>query len=757
MKNKLGTRLLGLLLCVCMLIPMLTACGNQDKTQYKDTLTVYMLGEGAHLPYDAYTTYSVKDDSIVMVSEEGFVSALNVGETVVTVNGRNTSDNYKIVVEDLRDEDEKRFGNFTNIDDSTAYIGAGINLLTSGNPSSTDCILTHPILDADKVAASGKLKLSNENTVHTMTISGDSMSSFTDDYTTKIKVGGSAKYGKLFSASIDTDFSSTASIKNTTQTNYLKFYSSVEKMTLNLCASTKELKAMLSEEFVEDLFGLGSQVLTPEEVIGKYGSHLILSAVYGGRMDFTYFLSSTESSTTASDMKNVSAKVSLAISNFSADANGSYSSDAKKTASSKNISIYESSNVVGGKTLDMSSTDAMRANYQTWLSSLSDDANYSMIGLVNENSLLEIWSFLPDGARKNEFISYFARTANDSYNNLLSKYSRTSTQTVSINYGEYPQSEASLTVAKALDAGEGTAIGTFITNNDVILYNNTRYLRYVPTVSVNSYQVGKAYYFKFEPISWQYYATDTNGQKLYTTTSIIDCQKWYDTSKDAQSGPYSQLSLEQKLNLCKELIAESMFEFLEMNYYTDAYGDSDDCGNLLEYIKRHYYGAIEEELQWYYNDLLLGSHVIQKEHWETSTLRDFLNDAFVSFAFTDSELDGLGKVHTYATENNLIGPQTRLVMDYVSIAPNMNAGGAGDYYGTTIKATDFAYARGLTDSTPFWASRSNYVDYKVYCNAGWYPKAPGSYTYDATKSNTWQFASVGTDADFGIRATIAIK
>ena len=164
------------------------------------------------------------------------------------------------------------------MDDSTAYIGAGINLLTSGNPSSSDCILTSSILDKDKVASSGKLKYSDENDIKTTKISGDSMSTFIEDYTTQIKVSGSAKYGKLFSASIDTDFSSTSSLKNTTKTEYFKFYSYVKKMTLNLCASSLELSSMLSSDFVEDLYGKGYTVLTPEQVIEKYGSHVILSA-----------------------------------------------------------------------------------------------------------------------------------------------------------------------------------------------------------------------------------------------------------------------------------------------------------------------------------------------------------------------------------------------------------------------------------------------------------------------------------------------
>lgn len=760
MKTKLLTKIFGVILCVCVILPTFTSCKGPD---VDGALTVYMLGEGAQLPYDEYTTYDVGDDSVAIVSEEGFVSALKVGETFVTANTDGATKNYKIVVKDERDEDSKRFSNFKNIDESTAYVGAGINLLICGNPSSQDCILTSSVLDKDKVTKSGKLAFSNENNTKTTTISGDSMTTFSSDYATQIKVSGSAKYGKMFSASIDTDFSSTASIKNTTQTKYLKFYSYVERMTLNLTANREDLSNMLNSEFVQDLYGKGSNKMTPAEVIEKYGSHIILSASYGGRMEFTYFLSSTDTATTASDMEKISGKVSVAISNFSTDINGSYSKDAKESATSKNVSIYESSKVIGGVTTDMSSVDAMRQNYKTWLTSLDDSNNYSMIGLVNANSLLEIWSFLPDGDRKNNFIRYFAQESNKSYNNLLSKYNRTSLQAKALSYGEYPQSEASVNVRKALENNEGTQVGSFLTDGDVLLYEDTRYLKYTPTATSNSYEKGKVYYFKFEPITWEFYETDSSGQNLYTTTSIIDCMQWYDDTVHNKTFPsFSELTDEQKLEVYEKVTGKPLVNFHRQNYYNNVYGDSAECGNFYTYLCRHIsssQSAFEEDLERKYKDLCDEENKVptSKKHWETSTLREFLNGTFVSFAFTDNELSSLGKVHTYANEKGKVGVNTTLVMDDVSIAPNMAVTGDGNYYGMTIKATDFAYARGLTGSTPFWASRSDYIKYGNYCLAGWSSDDPGAYTYNTQTSKNWQFAGVGTDAYFGVRATIAIR
>ncbi|HQC54377.1 MAG TPA: MAC/perforin domain-containing protein [Clostridia bacterium] len=773
MKSRLW-KTICVVLCFSVLLSFLVACSKKhnDADDVKNTLTVYMLGDSVNLPYDAYTTYEIEDDSIVMVSEEGFVSALNVGETIITVNGKDSSEKYKVIVEDTRDDEDKRFGNFADIDSSTAYIGAGINLLTSGNPSSFDCILEYRILDESKIAQFGRLESSSgENEINTLMIQGDSMESFTDNYSSQIKIGGTAKYGKMFSASIDTDFSSSASMKGATQTSYLRFFSTVSKMRLALSSNMKDINLMLDDEFKEDLFGTGTKVLKPAEVIEKYGSHLILSAMYGGRMDFTYFLSSTSTSTTKQDMADVTAALSTSIFKFSADVNGKYSSDAKSTAESKNVTIYAKSNTTGGGLVDMSSIEAMRTNYSAWLKSLENVTNYSMIGLVNSNSLLEIWSFLPDGARKNEFITYFATTASRSYNDLIKKYSKTTTASTAIEFGEYPQSVASLAVTNELNNGSGMAVGSFLAENDVLLYEGARYLKYIPTRTVNSYEKNKTYYFKFEPIRWVYSDTDSNGQKLYTTESIIDCSQWYN-SQEIEFPPYDSLSIDKKIELYERYADRYTFNALKYAYYDDPEG----CSNFFQYIE-HHDPRIDTNLENYYNDLFYGRDKTkrEKESWENSTLRKFLNNKFVKISFNTEEKNKLGLVHSYYYLNK--GPSspgssyinyekvredTRVAMDYASIAPNASnsynyrGGYEVGYWSLPIMATNFAYARGLELESSYWASRSNYVDMKYIC-----PKDIegdlGATVYLYKGKNYFDFVAKEVDAYCGVRPTIAFR
>ncbi|HQC54379.1 MAG TPA: MAC/perforin domain-containing protein [Clostridia bacterium] len=752
MKSRLW-KTICIVLCFSVLLSFLVACSkeknNDVDSDVKDTLTVYVLGDGANLPYDAYTTYEIDDDSIVMVSEEGFVSALNEGETIITVNGKDSSEKYKVIVEDTIEED-KRFGQFANTDDSTGYVGAGINLLTSGNPSSRDCIIEYRILDTKKVVDAKQLKVAYENKANTMIIKGDSMESFAEDYSTQIKIGGTAKYGKMFSASIDTDFSSTASMKGATQTSYLRFFSTVSKLRLTLSTSKKKLDTMLTDEFKEDLFGTGTEVLEPKDVIEKYGSHLILSAVYGGRMDFTYFLSSTETSTSKQDMADVSAAVSASVWNFSTDINGKYSSAVKSTADAKNVSIHAKSHTIGGGLVDMSSIDSMRKNYPAWLNSLNNINNYAMIGLVNANSLVEIWSFLPDGVRKNEFITYFATEASKSYNNLISKYSKTSTSTTTLEFGEYPQSQASEPVTDALNGGNGEVNGSFFAENDVLLYEGARYLKYISTKDANSYKAGKTYYFKFEPIKWKYFDTDSDRQKLYTTEAIIDCRQW--NNQVALFPPYESLSINDKLELLEHSDFKYDFPHWQYSYYWDRRG----YPNFLEFIKGTEYSGVETYLEEYYNDLIPEEGA--PSAWEASALRHFLNDKFVSYSFTRAEQEKLGLVHTYYLKNG----SKSMSMDYVSIAPNEAPQHGGIFFASPIRVTDFAYARGLKAGAPYWASGSNFINKDFICVVGGNASTGvTAYSYDGRGEeeyeDNWDFVNMDANEYCGIKPTIAFK
>lgn len=92
MKTKFGTKLLSLLLCVCMLIPMFTACGNKDDDPPREPETYYTSMAVKYNPngeYEGSLAFSDDvDDTFTDLSAENFTLTVysHAGETEVSAN-----------------------------------------------------------------------------------------------------------------------------------------------------------------------------------------------------------------------------------------------------------------------------------------------------------------------------------------------------------------------------------------------------------------------------------------------------------------------------------------------------------------------------------------------------------------------------------------------------------------------------------------------------------------------------------------------
>ena len=89
MKPKFGTKLLSLLLCVCMLIPMIASCGKKDDEPPREPETYYTSLAVKYSPNGEYsgtlTFDETADDSFADLSADNFtLTAYNyVGESEV--------------------------------------------------------------------------------------------------------------------------------------------------------------------------------------------------------------------------------------------------------------------------------------------------------------------------------------------------------------------------------------------------------------------------------------------------------------------------------------------------------------------------------------------------------------------------------------------------------------------------------------------------------------------------------------------------
>ena len=85
MKTKFGTKLISLLLCVCMLIPMFTACGNKDKDKDDDTPLSWEATEDQVIPLEMDIQNGESNTTLVLTYGEDIFSSIENEQIKLTV------------------------------------------------------------------------------------------------------------------------------------------------------------------------------------------------------------------------------------------------------------------------------------------------------------------------------------------------------------------------------------------------------------------------------------------------------------------------------------------------------------------------------------------------------------------------------------------------------------------------------------------------------------------------------------------------
>lgn len=733
MKKKAVAIWTAILLCVTLVVPVFAACTEDNATAIElEVDTSYKIEQ----PLEG-AVFSTEDDNIAGVSEDGYIVGVNEGKTTVTETNGTQTRTYRVTVTDnTYDDDDKGFGNFTDVDDITGFVGAGYNVIASDFINGNDANITYPVFDPDKLIDSGSLRINRNNRKSsTVRVEGESMESFMEDYAKKTSISVGASFGNFFSASVDVAFSTTAKNSLVSNSKFMRFHANVQEFAVSLASGESKYSDFLSDEFQKDLV---DPEVTAEELFAKYGTHVIISAVYGGRLDFNYYLYSTETSTTTEDINSIGGKLSANISSFGLNGSVQLDNSYKSEAASKKIEIATTTNTFGGDpAVNMSSIDAMAENYSEWLSSIS--ATPTLIGTLNANSLYPIWKLLPDTeegrARARELEEDFNYLAKNTYDNLISDY-YTQTQSIILRYGSYPQSRADAVVTAALNAGKGeVAEDYFLNYGDIISYGGDEYLKYVPTETHNGYNAGQTYYFKFEDIVWRYYDTDSNGQRLYTSDKILDASKYYD-----ENFLISGMNRDELTGQLMDLLWREQ----EIDYYYDKYLNEKREGE-------DFVGYISRTANHFIMELVGGTSAGNHNYWENSTVRTYLNGFFHDKAFRTENTYRLGYVHYY----NSLHPkedELTLSMDVVSVAPFME-----NYYGDGMVVTDFAWARGATDNRAYWGSVSDFVD-PNFCGfrEDWHGVFVPHVQYDSTQRYWYNWCAT-YDTVAGIKPTIAIR
>ena len=152
--------------------------------------------------------------------------------------------------------------------------------------------------------------------------------------------------------------------------------------------------------------------MPPEDVFEKYGTHIIVSAVIGGRTELDYSLTAKSSSKTSKELLDVAGKVNVDLKAVKADAKGQYSTDNISSLKNSNTAVKTSVTTYGGSTSPeglMTNLETYCQGYAAWYASLKDE-NLTFIG-VSAGGLYPIWNLLPNDEqyqeRRQELKNYY--------------------------------------------------------------------------------------------------------------------------------------------------------------------------------------------------------------------------------------------------------------------------------------------------------------------------------------------------------------
>lgn len=199
-------------------------------------------------------------------------------------------------------------------------------------------------------------------------------------------------------------FGSDLHTKNTYTTQYSygrgDIIKRVKRVYLN--ATPSMLQNYLIPEFERDL-----NILSPDDFVQKYGTHVLLDITLGGRIQFDYKSSILETSSLTEKKSIVEAGLKFAIGKFGADASNSYTDQEIITTNKKNatwntiIEFYGGEN--SGTTYTYDSEKGLTStgfNLSSWESSVNDE-NATIIQ-INEDKTYPIYDFIKSSTKKEQ-------------------------------------------------------------------------------------------------------------------------------------------------------------------------------------------------------------------------------------------------------------------------------------------------------------------------------------------------------------------
>lgn len=231
----------------------------------------------------------------------------------------------------------------------------------------------------------------------------------------------------MFSAGLDSNYNFASggqysSIANEVYYQAYQYYAS-HSVEIDERTDLFQFKSIIKPSVLED-----ARDLSPQDFFAKYGTHVILAAYYGGKIEYNYYLCNSGlkwDTNTELKMSNGISACMGQLSSLNVDSNFSIQTAIGANTSTTYSRFYASA--MGGSAFKALNEKDFIANYGEWVDSMNGKSveNSRIVGLPVK-SLVAIWELFPVeySAEKNKIAKYFNEQAEKTSNEFLQKYQR---------------------------------------------------------------------------------------------------------------------------------------------------------------------------------------------------------------------------------------------------------------------------------------------------------------------------------------------
>ena len=364
-------------------------------------------------------------------------------------------------------------------DEDSQYLGYGYDVTSGKAISDPNALnLANPILDVNNPSLIAYEKAFSASQTTYLSYSSKSSQEMAEQYGMTLGGGVSGKI-QVVTVSIDTKFNTQSSFSKKAEEEYSYFSIYAKNRTIVIQAGIDELVNFLSPNYLKDARNIVSEN-DANNFLNKYGTHLVTGYNLGGIFEMTNYYATSSSSYIRQNDISFSSQVNVALSNYGAGVNFSFSENYGSLDNNAFAVNNYKCTTYGGYTFPGLTIDQAFSFYQTafgagyiyglWTDSINAGKNLSIVSIPESSKLIPLYNLLPDSNDYNnvreKLLESYIKRCGLTYAQFLEKYPEinstvrpTSLSPLEIGYTGYGYTEYK-------EVGTSEYISTYVSSDD---------------------------------------------------------------------------------------------------------------------------------------------------------------------------------------------------------------------------------------------------------------------------------------------------